>query len=165
WGRRAARLRRPRHPAAGAHVDARRRPGAGRRARRRGDRRAGDRGRPGRRRRVRRRHGRTSPGLGREAGRQSPRRALMRLAYADPPYPGMAGYYVHHPDYGGEIDHAALLDELDGVDGWGLHTPSTTLRDVLPIVPDDVRLCAWVKPWASFKPGVPIAYAWEPVFI
>lgn len=25
----------------------------------------------------------------------------MRIAYADPPYPGMAHLYKDHPDYGG----------------------------------------------------------------
>ena len=30
----------------------------------------------------------------------------LRLAYADPPYPGNARLYRDHPDYGGEVDHA-----------------------------------------------------------
>lgn len=29
--------------------------------------------------------------------------------------------------------------------------------------PADTRIGAWVKPFASFKPGVNPAYAWEPV--
>jgi len=36
----------------------------------------------------------------------------LRLAYADPPYPGKARLYRDHPDYGGEVDHAALLARL-----------------------------------------------------
>jgi hypothetical protein len=32
----------------------------------------------------------------------------LRLAYADPPYPGKARLYRDHPDYGGEVDLAAL---------------------------------------------------------
>jgi hypothetical protein len=32
----------------------------------------------------------------------------LRLAYADPPYPGKARLYQDHPDYGGEVDHAEL---------------------------------------------------------
>lgn len=42
-----------------------------------------------------------------------------------------------------------------------LHTPS--LKHILPLCPDGVRVAAWVKPFASFKPGVNPAYAWEPV--
>ena len=30
----------------------------------------------------------------------------LRLAYADPPYPGKAWLYRGHPDYAGEVDHA-----------------------------------------------------------
>ena len=33
----------------------------------------------------------------------------LRLAYADPPYPGNAWLYRDHPDYGGEVDHAVTL--------------------------------------------------------
>lgn len=40
---------------------------------------------------------------------------------------------------------------------------SPSLRQLLPMCPDDVRVAAWVKPFASFKPGVNPAYAWEPV--
>ena len=42
----------------------------------------------------------------RSAGRAeaaTPTRPL-RLAYADPPYPGSAWLYRDHPDYGGEVD-------------------------------------------------------------
>lgn len=77
----------------------------------------------------------TSPG--------SPR----RLAYADPPYPDCAArYYRHHPDYGGEVDHASLLDRLATYDGWALSTSARALRELLPMCPADVRLCAWIKP-------------------
>ena len=89
----------------------------------------------------------------------------MRFAYADPPYPGMSGFYKDHPDYGGEVDHADLIEWLMTFDGWVLHTASTTLRDVLALAPDGHRVAAWVKPFASFKRGVPVAYAWEPVIV
>lgn len=89
----------------------------------------------------------------------------MRVAYADPPYPGMAHLYAEHPDYNGEVDHAALLRDLDGYDGFCLHTASTTLREVLPLAPEGVRVMAWVKPFASFKRNVAVAYAWEPVIV
>jgi hypothetical protein len=39
----------------------------------------------------------------------------LRLAYADPPYPGKVWLYRDHPDYGGEVDHSALIVRLAGV--------------------------------------------------
>ena len=44
----------------------------------------------------------------------------LRLAYADPPYPGNARLYQGHPDYAGEVDHAALIRRLGPYDGWAL---------------------------------------------
>jgi hypothetical protein len=94
----------------------------------------------------------------------------MRYAYADPPYLGLAKKF-----YGDMHSEAAIYDTLGGhrdligrlvdefPDGWALslHTPS--LRFILPLCPEDCRISAWVKPFASFKPGVGVAYAWEPV--
>lgn len=90
----------------------------------------------------------------------------MRVAYADPPYPGQAAkHYADHPAYGGEVDHTGLVRRLmtEFPDGWALSTASTTLRQVLLDCPSSVRIGAWVKPFASFKPNVNPAYAWEPV--
>lgn len=88
----------------------------------------------------------------------------VKLAYADPPYPGMSHYYRDHPDYGGEVDHEKLMADLDAkYDSWALSTASTTLREVLAVAPEGVRIASWVKPFASFKPGVSPAYTWEPV--
>ena len=88
----------------------------------------------------------------------------MKVAYADPPYPGMSHYYRDHPDYDGEVDHAQLIDRMmDDYDAWALHTASATLQEVLEACPAGVRIGAWVKTFASFKPGVNPAYAWEPV--
>ncbi len=90
----------------------------------------------------------------------------MRLAYADPPYPGCAKLYRDHADFAGEVDHAALLARLDAdFDGWLLHTSSVALRGLLPLVPPGARLMAWVKPFAAFKRNVSVAYAWEPVIV
>jgi hypothetical protein len=36
----------------------------------------------------------------------------VRLAYADPPYPGRAHLYADHPDYAGEVDHRELISRL-----------------------------------------------------
>jgi hypothetical protein len=92
----------------------------------------------------------------------------MRLGYADPPYPGQAWrLYRDHPDYAGEVDHAALVAELGGFDGWVLHTSSPALGDVLGLITaagiTGYRIGSWVKPFAAFKRNIPVAYAWEPV--
>ncbi len=91
----------------------------------------------------------------------------MRFAYADPPYPGNAKLYKDHPDYAGEVDHQALIARLvmKYPDGWVLHTGSNNLKEVLALCPAGVRVMAWVKPFASFKPNVNPAYAWEPVIV
>jgi hypothetical protein len=86
------------------------------------------------------------------------------MAYADPPYPGKAGYYRDHPDFAGEVDHAELLehlaDEFD--DGWALSTSAEALPSVLASCPPGVRVAAWVRgerPTRSWRP----LNAWEPV--
>lgn len=93
----------------------------------------------------------------------------MRFAYADPPYLGSAvkHYGDLHPD-AGDFDqpeaHRALIERLSAeFDGWALSLGSNSLREILPMCPPDVRIAAWVKPFASFKKGVNPAYAWEPV--
>lgn len=87
----------------------------------------------------------------------------MRLAYADPPYVGQSKkHYENHPDYAGEVDHAALIKELQGYDGWALSCHVNSLLQLWPLCPT-ARVGAWVKPFAFFKPGVKPAYAWEPV--
>lgn len=102
----------------------------------------------------------------------------MRVAYADPPYPGCAHLYADHPDYAGEVNHQELGARLHDYDGWCLHTSSVALyavqRDLQMVgfnPPDpyfgggDYRIMAWVKPFAAFKRNVPVAYAWEPVLV
>ena len=90
----------------------------------------------------------------------------MRIGYADPPYPGCAHLYADHPDFAGEVDHKALVDRLQSeFDGWVLHSSATAMRLVVPLLPDGVRVMAWVKGFAAFKRNVPVAYAWEPVFV
>jgi hypothetical protein len=96
----------------------------------------------------------------------------VKFAYADPPYYGLAAkFYGHlHCD-------AAVYDTLDGhrvliarlcdeySDGWAMSLHSPSLKHILPLCPDACRVMAWVKPFASFKPGVGVAYAWEPVIV
>jgi hypothetical protein len=90
----------------------------------------------------------------------------LRIGYADPPYPGCADLYKNHPDYAGEVDHAELIASLEAdFDGWVLHTSSVALRQIVPLIPPDARVMAWVKGFAAFKRNVSVAYAWEPVIV
>lgn len=81
----------------------------------------------------------------------------MRLAYADPPYPGRAYLYADHPDYAGEVDHYALLDLLEDYDGWALSTNAESLPWILPHCPPKHRLLVWVKHT--------VTVSWEPVIV
>lgn len=87
----------------------------------------------------------------------------MKFAYADPPYIGMAHRYPEKR----EVDHAELIGQIvdEYPDGWALSLSSVTLKIILPMCPDDVRVMAWVKPFAAFKVNVGVAYAWEPVIV
>lgn len=89
-----------------------------------------------------------------------------RIAYADPPYPGMAALYRDQPTYGGEVDHAALIASLSaGYDGWALSTSAKALRDVLPLCPPEARVCAWVKPHGVRKSTWGLHNSWEPLIV
>lgn len=93
----------------------------------------------------------------------------MKFAYADPPYLGYGSFYAdRHPnamDWNKPETHRALIERLcdEYEDGWALSLTSGNLHDILPMVPKVARVGAWVKPFASFKPGVSPAYAWEPL--
>lgn len=96
----------------------------------------------------------------------------MRFAYADPPYLGQAKrHYAKEAEADGrvasEVDHVELIERLsrDYPDGWALSLSSPTLKTILPMCPDDVRVMAWVKPFAAFKRNVRVAYAWEPIIV
>jgi hypothetical protein len=80
----------------------------------------------------------------------------VRLAYADPPYPGRAHLYRDHPDYAGEVDHPALIERLRGYDGWALSTSAEALADLLPLC-GPARVLAWVKHT--------VTVSWEPVIV
>lgn len=96
----------------------------------------------------------------------------MRLAYADPPYPGQAArHYGKNGDpYAGtvaEVDHAELLGRLAGYDGWALSTSMTALCDVLPLAPASAVVAVWhvtnagpaaTRDWKHH-------YCWEPVIV
>ena len=94
---------------------------------------------------------------------------MMRFAYADPPYLGCGRLYAaHHAEavaWDDPAEHERLIARLcdEYPDGWAVSLHEPSLRDYLRWVPDDARVAAWVKPFASFKPGVTRAYTWEPV--
>lgn len=93
----------------------------------------------------------------------------MKIAYSDPPYIGCAHLYKEHPDFAGEVDHVALVDRLQSeYDGWVLHAGAHNVSEEI-LAPMMARLgarkCVWVKQFAAFKRNVPVAYAWEPVYI
>jgi len=81
------------------------------------------------------------------------------IAYADPPYIGQA--WKHYKSE--EVDHKELIKQLQEYDGWALSCSSPSLKILLPLCPDNVRIGAWIKPFCIFKVGVNPAYAWEPV--
>ena len=93
----------------------------------------------------------------------------MRFAYADPPYVGQA--LKHYGPEAREVNHALLFAHLAEFDGWACSLSSTSLIHVARLqwpdgsyaLPENTRIGAWVKPFASFKKGVDPAYAWEPV--
>lgn len=86
-----------------------------------------------------------------------------RVACADPPYIEQAHRHYSHDPRCAEVDHAALILDLNNnYDGWALSCSSPSLRILLPLCPPDIRIGSWVKPFASFKKANP-AYAWEPV--
>lgn len=92
----------------------------------------------------------------------------MRFAYADPPYPGCARYYLGENPAAKEVNHRILIGWLvsEFPDGWALSTSSTALRDVLAVAPPCVRIAAWCKPFATWKLGgraTSVPYTWEPV--
>lgn len=100
----------------------------------------------------------------------------IRVAYADPPYLGMASRYSqpgtpeYHPDaarWDDPDEHGRLLGRLDDEfpDGWAYSLQAPALREVLGRAPAGVRVCAWVKTWATWRPCAGPAYAWEPVLV
>jgi hypothetical protein len=88
----------------------------------------------------------------------------MRVAYADPPYIGQAKRHYSHDARCCEVNHRVLIGTLEAnYDAWALSCSSPSLRQILAMCPDGVRIGSWVKPFCSFKPNVNPAYAWEPV--
>lgn len=95
----------------------------------------------------------------------------MRFAYADPPYLGLAQKFYGHlhaqaADYDDPETHRRLIESMtDEYDGWALSLHLPTLKIMLDMCPADVRIGAWVKPFASFKKNVTRAWTWEPILL
>lgn len=91
----------------------------------------------------------------------------LRVAYADPPYPGKAAEcYKDQPSFAGEVDHAALIVSLEAMyDGWALSTGAYALREVLPLCPAGVRVCAWVKPIGVSSLTFGLHNSWEALIV
>ena len=84
----------------------------------------------------------------------------MKVAYADPPYIGQAKKHYNSK----EVNHFDLIVRLcRDYEAWALSCSSPSLKQILAMCPDNIRVGAWVKPFCIFKPGVNPAYAWEPV--
>lgn len=87
------------------------------------------------------------------------RSTSLRIAYADPPYPGLAHLYPENT----EVDHVELIAQLCGYDGWALSADERSLAYVLGLCPPGVRVLSWCKsdampcrpnPWASWEPVI-----------
>lgn len=96
--------------------------------------------------------------------------APLRLAYADPPYPGKSRLYRDHPDYAGEVDHPALIRRLaESFDGWALSTSAEALPLVLGLVTATERrpvfVAPWVKPRPAPHPTARVLNRWEPLIV
>ena len=94
---------------------------------------------------------------------------MAKIGYADPPYIGCAHLYKDHPDYAGEVDHVALVAQLErDFDGYVLHAGAHNASEAIlaPMAAQyGWRKCVWVKGFAAFKKNVPVGYAWEPVYV
>lgn len=94
----------------------------------------------------------------------------MRFCYADPPYIGRAKrYYGDQPTFAGEVDHVALIASLKAsdYDGWALScaVDVPSLRLVLNELPDDARLCPWVKPGSAPPASKGLHNMWEGLIV
>ena len=88
----------------------------------------------------------------------------MKFAYADPPYLGCAAKLYGDPTYDNLEAHIALMLQMEAeFDAWALSLHEPSLKLILPRAPTEIRIAAWVKPFAVFRKGVDPAYTWEPI--
>jgi hypothetical protein len=89
----------------------------------------------------------------------------VRVAIADPPYPGNSEkLYGNHRDYAGEVDHEELIERLEDEfpDGWALCTGAKNAWEVMNLCPP-VRQLIWRKPGTPFGDG--FLWTYEPVLL
>lgn len=87
----------------------------------------------------------------------------LRLAYADPPYPGHSDIYRGDPAYAGEVNIPQLLSLLASYDGWALSTSAAGLPGILAECVSrrlTVRVAIWVRTPRPHKISR-ILNAWE----
>jgi len=97
---------------------------------------------------------------------------IVKLTYADPPYIGQAKRHYKNDPSGipaQEVDYPALIQQLKNQDGWALSASSPSIFEIVPMINEvfpigSVRVGAWVKPFASWKPTHRVQYTWEPIF-
>jgi hypothetical protein len=100
----------------------------------------------------------------------------VKFAYLDQPYLGCCSYYGHNHNDGGSrpfdggcwnniTTHRRLIDwATDNYDGFAMCMGSNNIIEMsAPLQHHNVHWGAWVKPFASFKPGINPGYCWEPV--
>jgi len=87
----------------------------------------------------------------------------LKLAYADPPYPGLAKRY--YGEEAQEVNHSILIGTLmRDYDAWALSTSAAALSQVLALCPPEARVCAWIKGPQSSVAMRPHS-AWEPLIV
>jgi len=91
----------------------------------------------------------------------------MRFCYADPPYYGNGKSKYGYEEWDTKDRHFQLVQQLitEFPEGWALSCNPKDLQWLLPKCPEGIRVCAWVKPWAAFKPNVNPAFAWEAILV
>jgi hypothetical protein len=96
----------------------------------------------------------------------------LTFRYDDPPYPGTAKkYYGDQPSYAGEVDHVALIADACArfasgeLAGYALSTSGKALRTLLPLFPEGVRVCPWVKAIGVPPRSYGAHNTWEPLIV
>lgn len=94
----------------------------------------------------------------------------MKFAYADPPYLGCGArlYGKHHPqaaEWDDPETHKRLIEKLSAEypDGWAMSLHCPSLKTLLAMCPDDVRIGAYCKPFVAGIGKKRVQWMWEPL--
>jgi hypothetical protein len=96
------------------------------------------------------------------------------LVYADPPYANCRYKYARRnksrqwgisarADFWRHL--VARMEALRSPEGACAVSLATPELRLMSLFPSDARVCAWVKNWAQFRPGVWPTFAWEPLIV